>query len=203
MRKGWVITGVVAVVLAGCFFGGKYYVTQKVGEEVVKMVEDPSVQKMIDDAIAKGNVDKQVGELLKEADQKEAVDQTASAGGETTPPVATPTPASTEKQTTSAPAPAPVKTTDSKSSGHQTDESQTTQAKPQPNSNPKAPEIDNRSEAISYAMSKFNAKEISHYMSEYANRAELTRAEKDQIKAEILSRFTASELKALQQAAKK
>ncbi|MFD2614076.1 hypothetical protein [Paenibacillus gansuensis] len=54
-----------------------------------------------------------------------------------------------------------------------------------------------KNEATQYAMSKFNAKEVVHYMDAFRKKDSLTSEQKKQIKAEILSRFTQEELQAL------
>ncbi|SEC10788.1 hypothetical protein [Paenibacillus sp. GP183] len=67
--------------------------------------------------------------------------------------------------------------------------------------NTTTPVIKNRSEAVQYALKKFSAQEITHYSSLYKDRNNLTPEQKQQIKAEVLSRFTPIELKALLAAA--
>ncbi|WP_438434530.1 hypothetical protein [Gorillibacterium sp. sgz500922] len=62
--------------------------------------------------------------------------------------------------------------------------------------------FDSRNDAANYAMKKFSASEIVHYMSAYKNKANMTKEEKQKMKAEILSRFSSTEIKALTEAAK-
>lgn len=66
-----------------------------------------------------------------------------------------------------------------------------------------APTFTSRQQVINYAMNKFTTAQISKYAYEYAHRSALTQAEKNQIKADILSRFTPAEIAAMRAAADK
>ena len=140
-------------------YGVNLYISNKIGDEVVKMTEDPAVQKVIDKAI-------------EEAAKEQSGTSTAPQTGQSTEGTAQ-TPAAKEA---TKPAVAPA----------------TGEA---------APVLKNRDEAISYAKSKFSTGEIATYTTKFLNKDKLTAAEKNQIKAEIMSRFTAEELRALQAAA--
>lgn len=54
MKKGWIITGVILAVLAGGAYGVKSYIANQIGNEVVKLTQDPEVQKQINKAIEDG-----------------------------------------------------------------------------------------------------------------------------------------------------
>jgi pyrrolidone-carboxylate peptidase len=61
----------------------------------------------------------------------------------------------------------------------------------------------NKQAAVNYATSKLSASEVTRLMYDYANRSNLTQAQKDQDKEEVLSHFSSQELQALAAAASK
>jgi hypothetical protein len=79
MKKGLIITGVFLAVLVGGGYAANQYVSNKIGDEVVKMTQDPAIQKAIDKAIAEGAADK-VGQIQIPDDAGTAAGQTGSTG---------------------------------------------------------------------------------------------------------------------------
>ncbi|MGZ4122846.1 MAG: hypothetical protein ACXVOI_06505 [Tumebacillaceae bacterium] len=179
MKKRIWILGIVVVLVAGGY-GVKQYVTSKIGDEVVQMTKDPAIQKMIDKAIADGNGTQQVKELAKQAAQQVAT---------------------TAQQTGSNSKGDGAANTTTETNGTATNTGSSTG---NGSSDPSGGlQFQSRDEAVKYAMSKFSASEIAHFMSVYQNRSQMSSSEKAAIKAEVLSRFSASELKAMQVAASK
>jgi len=174
MKKGWIITGVILAVLAGGAYGIKSYIAKQIGDEVVQLTQDPEVQKTINKAIEDG-LKQQAGDIKLPEGTPATDAQKTGAGGTAS------VPASADGGGQAGQPAAPAK-----------QEQQ-----------PAAPAIANRAEAVAYAQSKFSATEIAQFSSAYANRKNLSKAEKDEIKQQILSRFTPQELQALQQAASK
>ncbi|CAM3783582.1 hypothetical protein [Alicyclobacillus pomorum] len=70
-------------------------------------------------------------------------------------------------------------------------------------SNESIPIFTSRAQIIAYAESHFTQSEILHYLELYERRGSLTKAEKDEIKREILSHFTPAEIQAMAAALKK
>lgn len=60
-----------------------------------------------------------------------------------------------------------------------------------------------RQQVVNYAMSHFTQGEIVHFLTLYMNRSELTVAQKQEIRRQILSHFTADEIQAMAAAAAK
>jgi hypothetical protein len=205
MRKGWLLAGVFLVILVGGGLGVKSYLTTKIGDEVVRLTQDEDVKKAIDQAIGSsgGSGKINVQDLVKQFPQTASTSteaKTTAGSGENA--------ALQEGKSTIRPDAAPSQGQEAKDQQSQ----QQSSTNPAVDEQPVQKEVtqkptenglkfNNRDEAVKYAMSRFTAAEIAHYLNEYKNRAKLTPQQKNAIKAEILSRFTAEELRAMQQAA--
>jgi hypothetical protein len=184
LKKRWWIAGAAVVVLLGGGYALKQFATAKIGDQVVRMINEPDVKKAIDSAIAKGTGN----DLHIDLQQAPAMaDATPSA------------PASTnqESQAGASPAAPAAQNKPAASNGNS--------SSPTGGSSANTPDLSlkNRDDAVAYAQSKFSVSEIANYLSLYKKKDQLSSSEKASIKAEILSRFSASELKALQEAASK
>ncbi|PWK05017.1 hypothetical protein [Tumebacillus permanentifrigoris] len=176
MKKRWWLAGTAILVLLGGGYALKQYATAKIGDQVVQMINEPDVQKAIDNAIAQGNL------------QELPLDLTTEIG------TSTETPSEAATATPSA-------QVEGQPEGS-SDMPNTVQGSAGAESNAPNASLKSREDAVAYAQSKFSATEIASYLSAYQNKAQLSSAEKASIKAEILSHFSAAELRALQEAAK-
>lgn len=193
MKKKLLLTlAVLAILLIAGGWYAKQVLTDKIFDQVETALKDPEIQK----EIAQLDTDK-LQEELKTIDTDKLVGEaggssapSASPDGKSTPdtPTASEAPNSTAKpgSSTAKPSAQPDKTP----------------APAKDNKPSKGLAFDNRNDAANYAMKKFSASEIVHYMSVYKNKGSLTPEQKKEIKADILSRFSSDEIKALTEAAK-
>jgi hypothetical protein len=176
VKKRWWIALVSVAVLAGGGWYAKEAVTHRMAEQVLDTVKDPNIQKQINEAMN----NPQLAQSLKQAvGSSLAAGQQASGDAQTkgeNSAIGTNGKATQEKSAQ----------TSSGGSGQSSGLA-----------------FANRDEAIRFAMSRFSAAEIAQFASAYANRKNLSSAEKARIKAEILSRFTPEEIDALRRAAAK
>jgi hypothetical protein len=176
VKRRWWIAFVSVAVLAGGGWYAKEAVTQRMAEQLMDTVKDPNIQKQINEAMN----NPQLTQSLKQAiGTSPAVGQQAF--GEAQAKGKNGAGGTIGKATQEKSA-----QTTSEGSGQSTELA-----------------FANRDEAIRFAMSRFSATEIAQFASAYANRNNLSSADKARIKAEILSRFTPEEIDALRRASTK
>ncbi|WP_058301368.1 hypothetical protein [Gorillibacterium timonense] len=192
MKKKLLITlAALIIVLGGGGWYAKKVLTDKIFDQVEVALKDPEIQKQI----AELDTDK-LQEELKTIDTDKLI---AEANGSSAAPSSSPDGKSSSN--TAAPSDSSKSTTKPGSSTPKP----STQPDKTPAKDNKPSEglaFDSRNDAANYAMKKFSASEIVHYMSAYKNKSSMTKEEKQKMKAEILSRFNSAEIKALTEAAK-
>lgn len=191
-KKIWIIVSILSLLGGGTWYI-KYLVTQKVYSEINKVIQSVDVDKEINKATKN----------LSEADISNTLKNVPVAAAETNSPTVG------NNQGTSSGLTNQITTPGSNSAATSKEQQQSSATNNQKKGRTstevaaKTPEIKNRAEAIDYAMKKFSAQEIVHYSTLYKNKDSLSQTEKDKIKAEILSKFSAEEIKVLQVAANK
>jgi len=193
MKKKLVIilSALVLVLLAGGWYA-KHLVTEKIFNQVETALKDPEIQK----EIAQLDTNKLQDEL-----KSINTDKLAAEAGATS----LPSTSGSIKSNSNSPSPTNSSKVTNEPAGNSTtkpnqSDKTTTPAKDKKPS--EGPTFNSRDDAANYAMKKFSASEIIHYMSVYKNKNNMTKEEKQEAKAEILSRFSSEEIKALTEAAK-
>lgn len=182
MKKKIIITiGIVSLLGVGAWYV-KSIITDKIYSKLSEVIATPEVQKEIEAAVNSELAAKiaQDPSLTVPADVQNLTKDLQQQTGSTDP--------QQEKKTSPAAVNSDEKSTQDAKATPSVDSNQNTE---------NAPAIKNRSEAVQYATKKFSASEIAHYSSVYKNRNNLTPEQKQQLKSEVLSKFTAEELKAL------
>ncbi|MDI3257134.1 MAG: hypothetical protein QJR01_05345 [Kyrpidia sp.] len=177
MRK-WVVAGLAAVAVIG---GGVWYAeriaVEKFGNQITNLLQDPAVQKQAD----RVSQDPQVASKLNQA-----AEQMAAKGGAV-------------GSTDGAPAQPPSSSSVSGGGGSASPSSPSSSSSSMSGGGGGIV-FHSRSEAIRFAMSRFSQAEIARYMSMYARG--MTPEEKRAAKADVLSRFSPAEIRALIAASK-
>ncbi|ANE47063.1 hypothetical protein SY83_13200 [Paenibacillus swuensis] len=169
----WFVLGAIVILAGAAVWAGKIYISNQMVSVITKLADNPETQKELDQITKELSDDAKAQAILEETGQAAIADSKGN-GAE----------ADTGTETGAGSGSNPEKATDSKAAS-------------------KAPKLDSKDEATQYAMSKFSAKEIVKYMDLYRNQSSLTPEKKEEIKKDILSRFTAEEIQALLAASKK
>jgi hypothetical protein len=202
--KKWILgTAIGVVVMVG---GGTWYayhaVQEKIGEQVVAILKDPATQNEINKITANlpQSVDSSMQSSISHAMIAHDSISNASKGNHSISSAMTRSHSvgSAIISSTSVGVPA----SSSPSAAHSGGTSKT--AGDNGSSNHESiPIFTSREQIIAFAESHFTKSEILHYLELYEHRGSLTKAEKDEIKREILSHFTPAEIQAMAAAMKK
>ncbi|MDI3328518.1 MAG: hypothetical protein QJR06_08200 [Alicyclobacillaceae bacterium] len=181
MRK-WMVAGLAAVAAIGC---GAWYaeqiIVEKAGNHIANLLQDPSVQQQVDRVTQDPRVASQLNQAAGQIAAKGSPE--GNTGGASVHP---PSEASGGNGTASQSSPPPSSPSQSFSSPSGAGGGELV--------------FHSRSEAIRFAMSRFSQAEIARYMSMYLRG--MTPEEKRAAKADLLSRFSPAEIRALIAASK-
>jgi hypothetical protein len=168
-----VLAGTIIILAAGGWYA-KTLVTDKIVSGVSSYIADPTVQKELDKLVSSKELNAQAADALAGAALADGTSQGDSKAGSGG--------------------------VSSNGSNGSSDGSKQNAAGS--SAEAKQPAFKNRTEAVGYAVKKFSPSELAHLASVYKRRSSLTEEEKKQLKTEVLSKFTAAELKALLAASK-
>lgn len=225
MKKKWMIILVSFLVLAGA---GAWYVkrvvSEKIYSEISRYISSPEVQQALQqeslELLADPSNEKMISDWLKNnSDNGMETGKNPTTPNETAPPrdanqqqgeKGSYTPSDGQalnngSPTSGSPAKSAEASQSESSKGSKGDDAGKAPATSPPSSTgsgKSATQFKNQDEAMRYALKKFNAQEIVQYTSIYKDRNSLTPERKEQIKKDVLSRFTADEIRALMAAAK-
>lgn len=185
MRK-WVVAGLAAVVAIG---GGAWYaeqiIVEKAGNHIANLLQDPAVQQQVDRVTQEPRVASQLNQAAGQIAAKGSPEG-ITGGASAQPP--SEVSGGNENASQSSPPPSSPSQSFSSSSGASGA------------GGGGALVFHSRSEAIRFAMSRFSQAEIARYMSMYLRG--MTPEEKRAAKADVLSRFSPAEIRALIAASK-
>ena len=187
--KLYATVGIVVVLGAAGGWYANHLITERVGNQVVTMLTDPSVQNEI--AGLGNSVNIGGTSSVNSAPSNSSTTSQKSGAARGSQGVKSTTSASSENGNSSDANP-------SGSSG-----SATSSPIAQPTSSPGVPQFTSRQQLIQFAMSRFTKQQIASYLKMYMNRSSLSEQQKASIKAQILSHFTPAEIRAMEVAAKK
>lgn len=188
MKKNTIMASVVVVGVLG--IGGWYAdhrIKQAMANQVVAILNSPSAQKDIANLAQSVHIPQQVSGLIptsKNSAPSAGTSSSRGAGAASNAMKPAPNSAQSSQNAQSAPGSA---------SGSAAARTQSASA----------PVFTSRQQVVNYAMSHFTHAEIVNYLQLYMNRATLTEQQKAQIKMQILSHFTPSEIQAMEAAAAK
>lgn len=223
--KKWMWT----IPLALCVIGGsgwyaEHRMKQAVGKQMVNLLSQPDSQQEINQLLAQYGVGGTGGSASSIGTQnsttstvpnsvKDVHDSSHAAGnasshsasvGTTLQKASGSGSASSETTTKHASSPKRAHTSAGHTDAHSSSTaSKVSTTKPTHTTSTKLPVFTSRQQIVQFAMSRFTQGEIAHYIKLYAERSTLTRQQKDQIKAEVLSHFTPAEIQDMEVAAQK
>lgn len=193
------IAGMVVILGAGGWYA-EHVVTDRVGNEVVTMLSNPSVQNQMNQLANNSSI----ANILGTSGVSNSVEQGSpkNAGYETN---STGAAAGSENSTGAASTgtSSGSSSTGGASSGTPDSSQQGGSGSSQGGASTPPPQFTSRQQLVNYAMSHFTKAQIARYMSLYLHKDTLTTAQKNQIKRDILAHFTPSEIQDMEQASQK
>jgi hypothetical protein len=209
--KNWIIgsaIGVVVIVAGGAWYT-YHTVQEKIGEQVVTILKDPATQNEINKITANlpQNVDSSVKNVgtsmqnyISNAVTRNDSISNANKGNHSISSAMTRN--NSVRCVIISSTSVGVAASSSASAAHSAGPTKTVGGNGSSNQD-SIPIFTSREQVIAFAESHFTQSEILHYLELYEHRGSLTKAEKDEIKREILSHFTSAEIQAMAAALKK